>query len=72
MTPSNIQAAFRKTGIFPLNPDVISMQKLFPCENFRKDRPIEKVKAMKSSKDAVEQFQMKEENFTNTHANALR
>lgn len=42
------------------------MENFFPCEHFREDRPTEKVKAMKSGKDAVEQFlQMTEENFTN-------
>ncbi|XP_053374341.1 uncharacterized protein LOC128546943 [Mercenaria mercenaria] len=62
MTPLNIQAGFRKTGIYPLRKEVISPEKLIPCESFREDKPIEKVKAMKAGKDAVGEFlRIKEE-----------
>ncbi|XP_053380044.1 jerky protein homolog-like [Mercenaria mercenaria] len=56
MSPVNIQAAFRKTGILPLDRGVVHQEKLFPCESFREDRPLEKVAAIKSGKDAVEEF----------------
>ena len=35
MTPMNIISGFRKTGCYPLCPEVISRDKLFPCEAFR-------------------------------------
>ena len=65
LTPVNIQAGFRKTGIFPFSSAIVAREKLFPCESFREDRPVEKVKAMKQGKEAVETFlQMKSEKVT--------
>lgn len=62
MTPLNIQSGFRKTGVYPLCKEVISMEKLIPCESFREEKPIEKAKALKSGKSAVEEFlRVKEE-----------
>ena len=55
-TPINIQSGFRKTGIYPFSKDVIDKEKLFPSECFREDQPLEKVKAIKTGKDAVEEF----------------
>jgi hypothetical protein len=67
MTPINIQAGFRKTGIYPLSKDVIPMEKLFPAEGFRKEEPIKKVKALRHGKEAVEEFlQKKTESTTST------
>ena len=54
--PINIQSGFRKTGIYPFLKDVIDKEKLFPSECFREDQPLEKVKAIKTGKDAVEEF----------------
>ncbi|XP_053372904.1 uncharacterized protein LOC123565518 [Mercenaria mercenaria] len=56
MSPLNIQAGFRKTGIYPLSQDVITMEKLFPAEGFREENPTDKVKALKAGKEAVEEF----------------
>ena len=56
MTPLNIQSAFRKTGIFPLSREAIPNDKLLPCESFREDKPLEKVKAVRAGRDAVEEF----------------
>ena len=65
LTPVNIQAGFRKTGIFPFSSAIVAREKLFPSESFREDRPVEKVKAMKQGKEAVETFlQMKSEKVT--------
>lgn len=56
MTPTNIQAGFRKTGIYPLSPEAVAMEKLFPAEGFREENPVDKIKAIKSGKEAVEEF----------------
>jgi hypothetical protein len=56
MTPVNVQSGFRKTGIYPLSEEAVSREKLFPCESFRENEPIEKIKAIKSGKEAVDQF----------------
>ena len=56
MSPTNVQSAFKKTGIFPLERNVIAKEKLFPCETFREDHPLEKVAAIKSGRGAVEEF----------------
>ena len=65
LTPVNIQAGFRKTGIFPFSSAIVAREKLFPSESFREDRPVEKVKAMKQGQEAVETFlQMKSEKVT--------
>ena len=62
LTPLNIQAGFKKTGIYPFNSDVVSQEQLLPCESFREDNPVAKVKAMKKGPEAVETFlQNKEE-----------
>ena len=55
-TPVNIQSGFRKTGIFPFSQEAVSEEKLFPAEGFREDNPVEKIKAIKSGKVAVEEF----------------
>ncbi|XP_060563744.1 uncharacterized protein LOC132723096 [Ruditapes philippinarum] len=66
MSPSNIQSAFRKTGIFPIDPAVVSMEKLFPCESFREEKPVQKVKSLKTGKAEAESFLIqKEENKSN-------
>ena len=56
MSPSNIQAAFRKTGIHPFSKQTISPDKLFPTEAFREKEPVKKVMAMKGGKDEVKKF----------------
>lgn len=62
MNPANIVAAFKKTGIYPLDRNVIEQDKLFPSEAFVDSTPIKKVIAIKSGKDAVEKYlQMKTE-----------
>jgi hypothetical protein len=66
MTPINILSGFKKTGIFPLSPEEVPMQKLLPCERLRENKPMQKAKAMKEGKDAVEEFfKQKYENQTN-------
>jgi hypothetical protein len=58
MIPANIQAAFKKTGILPLERTIISKEKVFPCESFtfREEKPAEKLAAIKSGKEAVQVF----------------
>jgi len=56
LTPIIIQSGFRKTGIFPLNTDILAPEQLHPCESFREKRPFEKLKAMKIGPDAVEKI----------------
>ena len=56
MSPSNIQAAFRKTGIHPYSKQTISPDKLFPTEAFREKEPVKKVMALKAGKDEVKKF----------------
>jgi hypothetical protein len=42
------------------------MQKLLPCESFRENKPLQKAKALKEGKNAVEEFfKQKYENQTN-------
>ena len=50
MTPANIQAAFKKTGVFPVNAQIVEAHKLYPAEAFREVKSIEKVKALKKEK----------------------
>jgi hypothetical protein len=70
MTPANIQAAFRKTGIHPWNSGVVSKEMLFPCEGFREERPAQKILAMTSGKEAVDEFlKLKEEEVGNKSCN---
>jgi hypothetical protein len=66
MTPINIQAGFRKTGIYPLSKDVVPMEKLFPAEGFREEEPVKKVKALRHGKEAVEDFLQKKTESTST------
>jgi hypothetical protein len=62
MSPMNIMSGFKKTGIFPFEPTVVPSDKFFPCETFREEKPVEKVKAIKSGREAVEEFlRMKED-----------
>ena len=56
MTPANIQAAFKKTGIFPFNAQVVEAHKLYPAKAFREVKPTEKVKALEKGKEEVEKF----------------
>ena len=56
VTSVNIMSGFKKTGIFPLSPEKVPMQKLLPCKSFREEKQLQKVKAMKEGKEAVEQF----------------
>lgn len=56
MSSGNIQSAFRKTGIYPIDPSVIQIERLFPCESFRDVRPVQKVKAIKTGKVEAERF----------------
>ena len=55
MTPTNIQAAFRKTGIYPFS-KTIEPHKLYPSEGFREKEPLKKVVALKGGKEAVGKF----------------
>ena len=48
MSPLNIQLAFKTTGAYPLNRDVISSEILFRCKTFREKRPFEKIDATRS------------------------
>ncbi|XP_060553673.1 uncharacterized protein LOC132714771 [Ruditapes philippinarum] len=73
MSPVNVQSAFRKTGILPLNRDIVSQDKLFPCETFREEKPIEKVCAIKSGKEAVQEFlRLKAENIKSPEPDASK
>jgi hypothetical protein len=56
MTPSNLVSAFKKTGIFPFCREAVPKEKLFPCESFQDDNPVQKVKALRSGKEAVEEY----------------
>ncbi|KAH3805296.1 hypothetical protein DPMN_133594 [Dreissena polymorpha] len=56
MCPSNITGAFKKAGIYPLDGNAVEREKLFPCESFTDNTPVQKVKAMKKGKDAVEAY----------------
>lgn len=56
MGPSNIVSAFRKTGIYPCNKEVIAAEKLYPCEAFRDNTPLLKVKALQSGKEALDRY----------------
>ena len=59
LQPSNIQAGFRKTGIFSMNNRTFSPDK---SETFLENNPMQKVKAQKAGKEAVEEFlRIKEE-----------
>lgn len=56
MSPANIVSSFKKTGIYPLNRQAIEVEKLYPCEAFRDETPIQKIVALKGGKEAVEEF----------------
>jgi hypothetical protein len=56
MTPINIQGGFRNAGTYPLHKEVISPEKLIPCESFREKKPIDKVKAIKSGRKQLKNF----------------
>jgi len=56
MTPTNIISGFRKTGCYPLCPDVIARERLYPSEAFREAAPVHKVMAMKTGRGAVDDF----------------
>ena len=73
MTPMNIMAGFKKTGIYPLSKESVPPEKLFPCENFREEEPLKKVQAIKGGKEAVDKFyQLKCRSLQkrNAHVNA--
>lgn len=59
MSPSNIQSAFKKTGIVPFSRDTVSEDQLYPAEAFREHEPVQKVMALKGGKDDVAKFLMK-------------
>lgn len=67
LSPMNIQGGFRKTGNFPVNPDVITDSQLLPCESLRENNPIEKVKAVKASPEAAAKFLKEKEASLKTH-----
>ena len=56
MTPMNIIAGFKKTGIYPLSKESVPPEKLFPSEIFREEEPLKKVQAIKGGKEAVDKF----------------
>lgn len=56
MTPQNIVAGFRKTGIYPIAKDIVPKEKLFPSESFTDSTPVEKVTAIKAGKEALERY----------------
>ena len=66
-TLMNIQAGFKKTGIFPLNMNIVAADKLFPCESFREAMPFEKLRALKAGPDAVAKFLKQKEENINIH-----
>ena len=55
-SPMDIQSGFRKTGIHPLKKNIIDNEKLLPCESFREQDPVSKVKAVKAGPERVEIF----------------
>ncbi|KAH3696497.1 hypothetical protein DPMN_083962 [Dreissena polymorpha] len=60
--PSNITGTFNKAGIYSLDGNAVERTKLFPSKSFKDNTPVQKVKAMKKGKDAVEAYlQMKME-----------
>ena len=66
MSPANIQSSFLKTAIFRYNPNVISMQQPVPCQGFRVENPLQRVKLLKTGRLAAEAYILKkEENITN-------
>ena len=66
MSPANIQSSFLKTAIFRYNPSVISMQQPVPCQGFRVENPVQRVKLLKTGRVAAEAYILiKEENITN-------
>lgn len=56
MSPSNIISSFNKSGIYPFNAGVVGKEKLFPSESFRDTTPVLKVAAIKSGREAVQQY----------------
>ena len=55
-TPVNIQASFKKTGIFPFSSDAIPQEEMYAAESFREENPIERVKQLKEGKGEVTKF----------------
>ena len=56
MTPMNIIARFKNTGIYPPSKESVPLEKLFASEIFRKEEPLRKVQAIKGGKDVVDMF----------------
>ena len=56
MTRINIMSGFRKIGIFPFSKEAVKQHKLYPSESFIEENPVQKLRALKSGKEAVEQF----------------
>ena len=55
-TPINIMSAFKKGGIYPLDKHAVTPEKLYLTESYRDKNPLEKIKAMKRRRDAVEEY----------------
>ena len=55
-TPQNIQAAFKKTGIYPFKKDAIHAEDLYTAESFREKNPVKKAVEMKGGKEEVQKF----------------
>ena len=55
-----------KIGIFPYSSTIVAREKLFPSENLREDRQVEKVKAINLGKEAVENFLQMKSKKSNT------
>lgn len=56
MSPWNIVSGFKRTGIFPLNKQVIEAEKLLTCEAFRDKTPLQKAKAVMAGGQAVTDY----------------
>ena len=56
MTPMNIIARFKNTGIYPPSKESVLLEKLFASEIFRKEEPLIKVQAIKGGKEVVDMF----------------
>jgi len=56
LSPWNIVSAFRKAGVYPLNKNAVPSEKLMPCESFRDSTPLQKIKAVRAGKQAVDDY----------------
>ncbi|KAH3815396.1 hypothetical protein DPMN_143918 [Dreissena polymorpha] len=56
LSPWNIVSAFRKAGVYPLNKNAVPSEKLVPCESFRDSTPLQKIRAVRAGKQAVEEY----------------